>query len=180
MTAIINLLDWINTKIVWVCRWLTILLVASSAVNVFIGVFFRYGLNNSLAWYEESAKYMMLWLAFTGAPIVLKQRGHISLDLLTRMLPARLQHINYVIIYAVVLFLLCAIAYHGFGLAINARAQELTSIELSFFWVYIAIPFGCAVMAMISLQFLLMAILGIFKPEEVDLSPGGMTDNSMT
>ncbi|MBT6278187.1 MAG: hypothetical protein HOI95_29140, partial [Chromatiales bacterium] len=58
LAVIIAGLDWVNTKIVAVCRVLTIVLVGVIAVNVFIGVFWRYVLNDSLPWYEESAKYL--------------------------------------------------------------------------------------------------------------------------
>ena len=105
LTALVNGLDWINLKILVLCRFLTIFLVGIITLNVFVGVFSRYVLNYSIPWYEESAKYLMLWMVFTACPIVLKQGGHIALDVLPTRLPPRLQNFNYLIIYTVVLFL---------------------------------------------------------------------------
>lgn len=180
ITALINGLDWLNLKILWLCKWLTIFLVGALAVNVFIGVFFRYVLNDSLAWYEESSKYMMIWLVFSGAPIVLKQRGHIALDVITKRLAPRLQNANYLIVYTIVLFLVCIFVWQGFDLAWRARGQTATTMDLSFFWVYLSIPLGCTIMALISLEFWLSALRGIFRPEESDLGAGDVFDNSLS
>ena len=179
LTGVITGLDWLNRKILWVCRWLTIILVAVIAVNVFVGVFWRYVLNDSLPWYEESAKYMMLWMVFTACPIVLKQRGHIALDVLPKHLAPRLQNFNYLIIYSVVLALVCVFVWQGYELAYIARKQTPTSIDISFAFIYASIPFGSAIMALISLEFWFTALRGIFSPEDTDLSAGDMVDSSM-
>ena len=180
LTATIEGLDRFNLKILWLCKWLTIALVGTLAVNVFIGVFWRYVLNDSLSWYEESSKYLMLWLVFAGAPIVLKQRGHVSLDILPRLLPLRLQDLNYVIIYTVVLALLYVFVWQGFDLAWRARAQQATTIDVSFFWIYLAIPLGCAVMVLISLEFWLRALRGVFGRDDSGPGAGYTMGSSMS
>ena len=52
----ITLLEW----------WAVLLLIMMVAV-VLLGVFFRYILNASLAWYDEFASYLLVWLTFYGA-----------------------------------------------------------------------------------------------------------------
>ena len=64
----IDRLDRLDLKLLRLCKWLTIFVVGILAVNVFSGVFWRYVLNDSLPWYEEFSKYLMLWLVFAGAP----------------------------------------------------------------------------------------------------------------
>jgi len=49
LTTMINGLDWLNLEILWLCRWLTMLLVGAIAANVFNGVFWRYVMNDSVA-----------------------------------------------------------------------------------------------------------------------------------
>ena len=53
------------------CAHLVVVLVAGITVIVCAGVFWRYVLNDALAWSEESAKFLMVWLVFTGSPIAL-------------------------------------------------------------------------------------------------------------
>lgn len=180
MKTLINALDRINVLICWGLRWLTIGLMAAITLNVFAGVFWRYVVNSSLPWYEEAGKYMMFWLVFVAAPIVLKNRGQIALDIVPNMLTPRLRNLNYLIIYGTVLGLMVVFVWQGYSLAWIARKQQPSSFELSFFWIYFAIPFGSAIMGLISLEFSLSALLGIFKPDEVDLEPGNMIDNSLS
>ena len=180
LAGIIAVLDWINSKILSLCKLLTTVLVGVIAVNVFIGVFWRYVLNDSLPWYEESAKYMMLWMVFVACPIVLKQRGHIALDMLPRALPPRLRNFNYLLIYTATFLLVSVFVYEGVGLAYIARVQTPTSVDISFAYIYASIPFGCAVMALISLEFWFRALRGIFRPEDTDLSGGDVMDNSLS
>ena len=80
LTAVIDRLDRFNHKLLWLCKWLTIFVVGILAINVFIGVFWRYVLNDSLPWYEESSKYLHSTRAFlakrqsprTRRPVVLE------------------------------------------------------------------------------------------------------------
>lgn len=180
MKALTSGLDRINVGICKLLRWLTIGLMAAITLNVFVGVFWRYVMNSSIPWYEEAGKYMMFWLVFVAAPIVLKNRGQIALDVLPKMLTPRWRNLNYMIIYSVVFGLMCVFVWQGYSIAWVARKQQPSSFELSFFWIYFAIPFGSAVMASISLEFLLTALRGIIRPEDVDLEPGNMIDNSLS
>ncbi|WP_323772519.1 TRAP transporter small permease [Antarctobacter sp.] len=180
MKMVISGLDKTNILICKGLRWLTITLMALIMLNVFVGVFWRYVLNSSLPWYEEAGKYMMFWLVFVAAPIVLKNRGQIALDIVPNMLPPRLRNVNYLIIYSVVFGLMCIFVWQGYSLAWIARKQQPSSFELSFFWIYFAIPFGSAIMALISFEFSLTALLGIFRPDDIDLEPGSMIDNSLS
>lgn len=178
--ALTTRLDQLNRMICKVLRWLTIGLVAAITLNVFVGVFARYVMNSSLPWYEEAGTYMMVWLVFVAAPIVLKNRGQIALDIVPKLLPPRLRNLNYLIIYSVVFGLMCVFVWQGYSIAWIARKQQPSSFELSFFWIYFAIPFGSAIMASISLEFLLTALRGIFNPDKVDLEPCNMIDNSLS
>ncbi len=180
MKALIAGLNQTNLAICKLLRWLTILLMGAITLNVFVGVFWRYALNSSIPWYEEAGKYMMFWLVFVAAPIVLKNRGQIALDILPSLLPPRLRNLNYLIIYCIVFVLMCVFVWQGYSIAWIARNQQPSSFEMSFFWIYFAIPFGSFVMALISLEFSLSALLGIFSPDEVDLEPGSMIDNSLS
>ena len=51
-----------------ICRHLTVVLVAAITVVVCAGVFWRYVLNDALAWSEETSKFLMVWMVFAGAP----------------------------------------------------------------------------------------------------------------
>lgn len=51
------------------------------------GVFYRYVLNDSLAWPEEAARYGLAYITFIGVMTGIRRRSHIRVDILERMLP---------------------------------------------------------------------------------------------
>ena len=50
-------------------EWWAMLLLVLMVVLVCLGVFFRYALGSSLAWYDEFASYLLVWLTFYGAVV---------------------------------------------------------------------------------------------------------------
>lgn len=57
------------------------------AVIVFLQFFTRYVLNDSLAWTEEIARYVLILVAFSGAIMVTRKGSHIFLEFFYRFLP---------------------------------------------------------------------------------------------
>ena len=57
------------------------------ALNVFYQFFTRYALNDSAAWTEEVARYLLIATVFVGAGISVAKNTHIQVDLLYRYLP---------------------------------------------------------------------------------------------
>jgi TRAP-type C4-dicarboxylate transport system permease small subunit len=59
------------------------------AVNVFYQFFTRYALNNSAAWTEEIARYLLISMVFVGVAAAVRTSRHIHVDFLYRLLPPR-------------------------------------------------------------------------------------------
>ena len=73
----IDLIEW----------WATLLLLLM-VVLVCLGVFFRYVLDASLAWYDEFASYLLVWLTFYGAVAASYRRRHIGFEtFISRLMP---------------------------------------------------------------------------------------------
>lgn len=70
-----------------VCLGVVVLLLLSILVTTVLAVFFRYVLNSPLLWTDEVGRYTMIWLAYLGAPVALRRRGHIALEWLYERLP---------------------------------------------------------------------------------------------
>jgi len=168
MTALLKVadgLDWITDRILEVCKYSTMVVVGMIAAIIFVGVFWRYVLGDALAWYEETGKYLMMWLVFLASPIVLKRVGHVAIDNLPRIMPERIKFLMYVVVFSGVIFLLYEMTYEGWGLALNAWPQKWTSLPISFFWVYLAVPVGSAIMLLVMAEQWLRAFVGIIDPE---------------
>jgi len=163
---VVEMLGRINKVTLFLCRYATIFLVAVITVVVCAGVYWRYVLNNSLSWTEETAKFMMVWMVFTGIPIALKTGGHAAIDALPNALPARGRQVLYAFIYLVVLLLMVVLVYQGWAFAWNARVQNTATTQISMMYVFVAMPVGGVIMFFVSLELFLQAIIGIFKPSE--------------
>lgn len=64
--------------------WLAIGLLWLLALTVFYQFFTRYVLNDSAAWTEEIARYLLIGTVFIGACIGITKNNHIQVDLLYR------------------------------------------------------------------------------------------------
>lgn len=169
MTALYSIVGWLgrmNKGALFLCRYATIFLVAAITVVVCAGVYWRYVLNNSLSWTEETAKFLMVWMVFTGIPIALKTGGHAAIDALPEALPARGRQMLYSFIYLVILLLMVMLIYQGCAFAWNARVQNTATTQISMMYVFGAMPVGGVIMSFVSLELFLRSIIGIFKPAD--------------
>lgn len=68
--------DWLAFAIFWVL-----------AAVVFLQFFSRYVLNDSIAWTEEIARYLLIGTTFVGAAMAARRGTHIALELALYVLP---------------------------------------------------------------------------------------------
>ena len=68
-------------------RWVVIVMLASMALMVFANVALRFLTDHSILWVEEVSRYLMIWLTFLGAGIVLRYGAHIGIDTLQERVP---------------------------------------------------------------------------------------------
>jgi len=72
---------------------LIVVFMTLMVINISLGVFFRYVLNNSLSWTEELGRYFMIWAGFLGMSLALKEDLHVSVLLFIDKLPPRMRRI---------------------------------------------------------------------------------------
>jgi TRAP-type C4-dicarboxylate transport system permease small subunit len=123
-------------------RWALILILAAMSLIIFTNVVLRYATNQSIEWAEEVARHMMIWLTFIGCGPVLRYGGHIAIDNLQDSLPPRAaQALRVLIVLLVTAFCVFCI---WFGLQYMDRTQyQITpATQISFAWVYLALPLG--------------------------------------
>ena len=177
---LINSLNRINQGTLFCCKYSTIVLGMAITAIVCAGVFWRYFLNDSLSWTEETAKFLMVWLVFTGCPIALKQHSHAAIEALPNALPGRLRQAVHVVIYCVIVVLMALLVKYGWDFMLNARVQETATTQISMMYVFASMPFGGLMMGLIALEFFLKSLLGIVHPEEgiVHHSDSGMASTT--
>ena len=64
-------------------EYLLVLLMVAEVIIVFAQVITRFILKSPLAWSEEIARYMFIWLVWIGAAYATKENKNIKIDLLS-------------------------------------------------------------------------------------------------
>jgi TRAP-type C4-dicarboxylate transport system permease small subunit len=131
----------------WAVNAAAVVLFAAMVAVTAAGVFFRYVLNAALPWAEEADRYLFIWLTFVGAAITMRRQAHIAVDVLVRNLGPAARD-------SVALFsYLCILAFVGTVFWASDRVLEIaattrtTATDIPMSWVYLAVPVGCALIA---------------------------------
>ena len=142
-------------------RWLMILILAAMAMMVFANVALRFLTDESILWVEEVSRYLMIWLTFLGAGVVLRYGGHIGIDTLQDLFPRQAPAVRVVICVLL-------LGFFGFMVWIGTRYAMLTwgqttpVMQIPVGVVYLAMPVG---FALLIIHLLLMARQYIGKRE---------------
>ncbi|SFK86034.1 TRAP transporter small permease [Shimia haliotis] len=87
MLFILRPLAWVNTLILRLGRRVSVVALALMVVVILTQVFCRYVLNNALAWPDEAARFLMLWMVGLMAPSAMRWSGFVAIDTLPSALP---------------------------------------------------------------------------------------------
>jgi TRAP-type transport system small permease protein len=122
-------------------------MAAVMVVLVVVNVFCRYVLNFSLVWAEEVSQYLMVWVAFLGAGLALRQGRHVAVEMLQELLPVGGRRgLRWLLLLAMLAFLV-ATAVLGGMFAWFARDMETPVLNISMAIPYSAVPIGSALLA---------------------------------
>jgi TRAP-type C4-dicarboxylate transport system permease small subunit len=67
--------------------WVTLVFYWAMAIIVFLQFFTRYALNNSIAWTEEIARYLLMCVGFLGGGLAVRRYSHIHVEFMYVYLP---------------------------------------------------------------------------------------------
>ena len=135
-------------------RWALIAILAAMATMVFANVALRFLTDHSILWVEETSRYLMIWLTFLGAGLVLRHGGHIGIDTLQERLPGVAPFVRSVI-FALLLAFFVAMAWLGVRYALLTWGQTTPVLGIPIGAVYLAMPIG---FGLLILHLLLMAL----------------------
>lgn len=123
---------------------LTAMIIIASS-QIILRNFFDYG----IAWSEPLLRIMMLWLGLIGAMLASRERNHISIDVLSRLLPKTGQRITAFITHLFSTFICSVIGYYSWQFVMSEKSEGIIAFENVPSWVCeIIIPFSFSVMAL--------------------------------
>ena len=146
-------------------------LVKVLAVTIFVimmgamvvQVIFRYLLNSPIAWIEEFARFMFIWMIYLGVIISMEQGLLHRVNYFIDLLPGKLRACVYVIVNALVFWFLAFLIISGWQV-VN-RFSKVRSISLEWPWkyIYLSVVFSAIIMSLISMRNLAQSILDLIK-----------------
>ncbi len=122
-------------------------LILLNLTIVLYGVFFRYFLNNPLAWVLSVSRIILVWAGLLGISIAFKEVEHVALEFILMKLPKKLiktiLYLNYLLI-SMYLFIL---VWKGFPIALQANQLIMISskLQLPLKWSLLAVPISAIV-----------------------------------
>ena len=123
------------------------------AIVVFLQFFTRYVLNDSLAWTEEVARYLLILVCFLGSITAVRRGTHIMLEFLIRALPDRAAKMLALLAEAITVVFYGWLTWIGFELIQKTR-QKMVTIPVPKAWIYAICVAALAVMTLYSLRWL--------------------------
>ena len=131
-------LDFLDNKLeISIC----IVLMCVLSVVLFIQVFYRYVLQNSLSWSEELARYCFVWLILLSATYVFGQRDHICISFLKDKLEGSARRtMDIVIELVVILFSVLVLVYGGIVITTMNMLQYDSILKIPTGTIYSIIP----------------------------------------
>ncbi len=138
-------------------------LLASMVIIVFANVVARYYLSASLAWSEELARFMLIWLVFLGAVLAYVHNEHLGLDILVTHVPRRAAQAITLLADILVLIALYLLAKGGYMMMVDSWSWEAPATEIPFGYIYIVVPIAGGIMFLQTILKMAGSIRAIIK-----------------
>lgn len=121
------------------------LMMAVAAGLGFYQVIARFVLEQTTEWTEVLTRFSLIWMIFMGIPKAYRIGAMISVDVMRRWSPPKIQHLLEYMVAAASILLSLILIVVGSDYALRGQVQTIAGLEgYSMFWAYLAMPVGGA------------------------------------
>ena len=165
----------LETIFVTLNGWALIGMLAAMTLVVGANIALRYTTSHSLPWADEAARYLMIWMTFGGAGLILRRGGHVAITNLQDALPTQGQQALRALLAVGLLLFFGFMVYVGLQYAQRMQYQVTPAMRIPFLYVYAAMPVGFALLILHLLLILRPFVLaGTYKRDDTDTSSDGV------
>lgn len=168
MTAMISIMQawaWANGRILQLCKYLVTACVGVMTLVIIVQVFFRYALNDALAWSEELARYMMVWMTFLALPIISSKLAHSSLTLFSDLLPPKARTLLKLVVYGICALVMFVAVQYSLDFAAKGMRILASSLPFHKVWAYAAMPLGFGLAFSVYMELLCKTVIAIISAQ---------------
>jgi TRAP-type C4-dicarboxylate transport system permease small subunit len=125
---------------------------------VCIQVFFRYALASPLAWAEELAMILLIWIVFLGAGAFFIRRRHIQVDFFVDLLPPLGRKVFAIVANLLVAAFLVVLAKETWNFMMMQAAVRTTVLQLSSVYLILPVLLSAGSMLLAALHFVVVEV----------------------
>jgi TRAP-type transport system small permease protein len=143
-------------------------LLAAITALVFVAAISR-SIGAPVEWSDDMAQLLFVWLCMFGANRAMRLKMHMAMDYLIKRFARTPRWLLELLNGALILAFLMTLAWSGYKLTILNRQRIFGDSGLSYAWVTIAIPVGCALMSIEVIVHMVRSFKGrtpVFYPEK--------------
>jgi TRAP-type C4-dicarboxylate transport system permease small subunit len=122
------------------------LMLIGVAAILILQVILRYCFSYSLPWPEEASRYLMIWVVMLSGSLLVKDNELVRVDFLDGIWREHWLVYRNVLFRILLSALLLMMARYGWDQAYMSINRTTTALQISWFWPYLAIPAGTALM----------------------------------
>ncbi|WP_319518510.1 TRAP transporter small permease [uncultured Martelella sp.] len=160
----LNRIDVILDRILFGVQILCNCLLLIMAVIIMTMVVTRNFFGFSFAWSEELTRYLLVWVSFVGAAVLMRDNDHIKIDFLAMVLGPRANAARRIVIDVLTLIFIVFLAWQGWLTAFSRSSSHSPAMGLSLAWPYSAIVVSSVLMAVITALQLVRDCIGFVHP----------------
>ena len=178
LLAVLKPVSALNSAVLRFGRTVAWMALAVMVAVIILQVFFRYALNSALAWPDEAARFLMLWMTGLIAPSAYRWGGFVAIDMVPRAMPARpARLLTFVLLVLSACVLASAITFgwnHTFGFGGNFDSSSLripldwlggTSLKVKLRYMYGSLLVCMVLLLAVNVELILRALAGLVNPD---------------
>lgn len=139
------------------------LTVFVTTIAIFTQVVSRYLLNHPISWMDEFAVLIFAWMIFLGVAIAQKSNEHIGIDIVTRVLPPKVQRVLAIFTNILILLVLAFLFIKGISLTMKTAVLKYPAMEISRGFLYVSIPVMMPLMAFYLIRIIITDLPSLIK-----------------
>ncbi|MFH1653202.1 MAG: TRAP transporter small permease [Pseudomonadota bacterium] len=159
MSPIIRFFNFIDKAFAYFIEGLLVTSLLFLAGITFLQVILRNFFDSGLFWADVGSRNLVMWVAFLGAMLATRERRHIAIEALIKVIPKKMRDAVRVLLDLVAALITAILAKAGYDFVYSEyQMGAVMFYNIKSWYVQSIIPFG---FAMISLEYLIGVILDI-------------------
>jgi len=130
----------LNRAVEWVCAGLMVALV----LVTWLGIVSRYTVDLGITWTEETARYLMIWVALLAVSSGVARGEHVSVEFLFNALPRPIAIVVFWLFEASAIAFFGVLLAHGVSMTSGGATQYASMFGMTMVLPYAAVPVSSA------------------------------------